>query len=106
MLAVLARHTGLPVYDYDCFLNVVGGISVKGDPSADLVVCMSLASAYLDKPLPAKSVSIGEVGLLGDVRDVVNKDKRIKEARRLGYKHVITSKEVGFVREGIKNYLK
>src|SRR3546814_19810561 len=63
LLAVLTRRAGLPLYDNDCFVNVAGGISIKGDPSADLAICLSVASAFLDKPLPKGSVAVGEVGL-------------------------------------------
>ncbi|OGM19583.1 hypothetical protein A2686_00440 [Candidatus Woesebacteria bacterium RIFCSPHIGHO2_01_FULL_38_10] len=106
LLAVLTRRSGIPLYENDCFLNVSGGISIKNDPSGDLAICLSLASAYLDKPLPVRSVSIGEVSLLGDIREVVAQEKRIKEAKRLGYKTVISNREVGYLQEAIKKYLK
>ncbi len=106
LLAVLTRRAGLPLYDNDCFVNVAGGISIKGDPSADLGICLSVASAYLDKSLPKGSVAIGEVGLLGDIRTVVAQEKRIKEAKRLGNKVIITNKDTGYVREAIRRYLK
>ena len=106
LLAVLTRRAGLPLYDNDCFVNVAGGISIKGDPSADLAICLSVASAFLDKPMKAGNVAIGEVGLLGDIRQVVAQEKRVKEAGRLGYKNVITNKEVKYLREAIKKYLR
>lgn len=106
LLAVLTRRAGLPLYDNDCFVNVAGGISIKGDPSADLAVCLSVASSFLDKSLPKRTVSTGEVGLLGDIRQVVAQEKRTKEAKRLGYSNVITSKEVKYLREAIRKYLK
>lgn len=88
LLAVLIKRAGIPLYDFDCYLNVSGGISIK-EPSSDLAVCMALASAYFDKPLPRGHVAIGEVGLLGDIREVAGQDRREKEAKRLGYKHII-----------------
>ncbi len=106
LLAVLTRRAGLPLYDNDCFVNIAGGISVKGDPSADLGVCLSVASSFLDKPLPNGTVAIGEVGLLGDIRPVVAQEKRIKEAKRLGYKNVITNKEGNYLRDAIRKYLR
>ncbi|OGM29039.1 DNA repair protein RadA [Candidatus Woesebacteria bacterium RIFCSPLOWO2_01_FULL_39_61] len=106
LIAVLQKRCGLPLYEQDVFVNVTGGISIKNDPSADLAVCLSIASAYFDKPLPAKSLAIGEVGLLGDVRAVTWQEKRIKEAKRLGYTVPITDNEIRYLQEGIKKYLK
>src|SRR3989344_662345 len=106
LLAVLTRRCGLPLYEYDAYVNITGGISIKNDPSADLATCLSVASALFDKALPSDAIAIGEVGLLGDIREVVAQEKRIKEARRLGYKNVITSKEVKYLQEAIRKYLR
>lgn len=106
LLAVLTRRASLPLYDYDAFINVAGGISIKGDPSADLAICLSVASAFLDKPLIKGSVAVGEVGLLGDIRKVVAEEKRVKEARRLGYKNVISSGSSKYLKQAISKYLK
>lgn len=105
LLAVSSRRCGLPLYEYDCFVNIAGGIKVT-EPAVDLAVCLSLVSAYLDKPLPPRSVAIGEVGLLGEIREVVAQEKRIKEARRLGFKVPITNKEIRFLGEAVRKYLR
>ena len=106
MLAVLIRRAGLPLYEYDCFVNITGGITLKKDPSADFATCLSIASSFFDKPVARKAVVIGEVGLLGDIREVTAQDKRVREARRLGYTVAITNKEVRYLQEAIKKYLK
>ena len=106
LLAVLQRRCGLPLYEFDCFVSVAGGISIKNDPSADLAICLSIASAYFDKAISRTTLAVGEVGLLGDIREVVAQDKRIKEARRLGYKYSIGSKSVKYLQEAIKSYLR
>jgi DNA repair protein RadA/Sms len=106
LLAVLQRRCGLPLHEYDCFVNVAGGITIKNDPSSDLAICLSVASAYLDKPISRNSLAVGEVGLLGDIREVVAQEKRIKEARRLGYKYTISSKSAKYLQETIGKYLK
>lgn len=105
LLAVLQRRAGLPMNDFDVFVNVVSGIRVR-EPGVDLAVCMSIASAYFDKALPKRLVAIGEVGLLGEVRPVASQTKRIKEAKRLGYKNLVTGKEVGYIKVGIGKYFK
>lgn len=106
LLAVLIRRCGIPLSDYDVFVNIAGGISMKNDPSADLAISLSVASAFFDKPLPKNTIAIGEVGLLGDVREVVQEDKRIKEARRMGYVNIVNSKQARYLFEAIKKYLK
>lgn len=105
LIAVLARRCGLPLYDHDCFVNIAGGITAR-DPGVDLAICLSIASAYFDKPLSGKTIAIGEVGLLGEIREVMVETKRIKEARRLGFNIAISHKEVKFLNQTLKRYLK
>lgn len=105
LLAVISRRCGLPLYEYDCFVNVAGGIIVR-EPAVDLAICLSLASAFMDKPLPKEAIAVGEIGLLGEIREVVAQEKRIKEARRLGCTLAITSDQVKFLGEAIRRFLK
>ncbi|HKB88031.1 MAG TPA: DNA repair protein RadA [Patescibacteria group bacterium] len=105
LLAVLTRRCGLPLYDNDVFINVAGGLKVT-EPATDLAICLSIASAYFDKPISSKVIAVGEVGLLGEVREVVAQDKRIKEAKRMGFTIPVTSKEAKFVNLAIKSLFK
>jgi len=105
LLAVLIRRCGLPLYEYDVFVNVAGGIKVV-EPASDLAICLAIASSFFDKPLPKGSLALGEVGLLGEIREVVAQDKRVKEARRLGLIRPITQREIKYVNEAIKKLLK
>lgn len=101
LIAVLTRRAGIPLYDQDVFVNIAGGIKVT-ETAADLAICLSISSAYFDKPVASKTVAVGEVGLLGEIREVVSQDKRIKESKRLGFANVISSKEFQFVNQAIK----
>jgi DNA repair protein RadA/Sms len=105
LIAVLSRRCGLPLYEYDCFVNVAGGI-VARDPAVDLAICLSIASSFFDKPLARGSVAIGEVGLLGEIRQVIAEEKRIKETKRLGFSLPITQKQVKYLSQAIKKYVK
>jgi DNA repair protein RadA/Sms len=105
LLAVLIRRCGLPLYEYDVFVNVAGGIKVT-EPASDLAICLAVASSFFDKPVPKGTLALGEIGLLGEVREVVAQEKRIKEAKRLGLKLPITQREVRFVNQAIKRYLR
>jgi DNA repair protein RadA/Sms len=87
------------------FVNVAGGITVR-EPASDLAVCLSIASAYFDKALPKDLVAIGEVGLLGEIREVARQERRIKDAKKQGFKTVVTSREFNFVKDAINQFLR
>ncbi len=101
LLAVLTRRCGLPMYDHDVFVNVAGGIKVT-EPASDLAICLAVASAYFDKPISGKTIAVGEVGLLGEIREVVAEGKRLKEAKRMGFSLSVSSNEVKYVSQAIK----
>ncbi len=103
LIAVLIRRCGLPLYEQDVFVNVAGGITLKNDPSVDLATTLSIASAYFDKPLKQHAIAIGEIGLLGDIREVVAQGKRLGEAKRLGYKVSITNEQFLYLNKAIKD---
>lgn len=105
ILAVLIRRCGLPLFDYDVFVNVAGGIKVE-EPGADLAIALAITSAYFDKPISVKTVAVGEVGLLGEIREVVAQEKRIKEARRMGFTSPITSKEHRYINPILSTYFR
>jgi DNA repair protein RadA/Sms len=105
LLAVLIRRCGLSLYDYDVFVNVAGGLNVK-EPACDLAICLSIASAFFDKALPKNLIAIGEVGLLGEVREVVAQEKRVKESKRLGFTLPLTSSQTRYVSEAVKRLAK
>lgn len=88
LVAVLQKRCGLALGTSDVFVSVAGGLTVS-DPGADLGVTLAIASSFLDKPLPRKSVVVGEVGLLGEIRQVRRLRQRVEEARKLGYGDVI-----------------
>lgn len=89
LVAVLSKRLNLPLFDQDIFLNVTGGIKIT-EPAADLGICMAIISSFKDISLPINSAFIGEVGLLGELRNVRELEKRISEAKKLGFKEVIS----------------
>jgi DNA repair protein RadA/Sms len=82
--AVLEKHARLKIAVNDVYLSTVGGMRLT-DPSSDLAVAVALASAYVDLPMPATAVMIGEVGLAGDLRRVSGMERRLAEAARQGF---------------------
>jgi len=84
LLAVLHRHAGIACFDQDVFINAVGGVKID-EPAADLAVLMAVVSSLKNKPLPAKLVVFGEIGLAGEVRPVQRGQERLREAAKLGF---------------------
>jgi DNA repair protein RadA/Sms len=87
ILAVLEARCGLSLAKQEVYLNVAGGLRVN-DPAADLAVAAALISATLDIPASPDTVIFGEIGLSGEVRSVRQSGLRVKEAHKLGFKHV------------------
>lgn len=90
LLAVLQKHCRLPLETMDVFVNVAGGLKVA-DPAADLGVCLAVLSSFKNIALP-KTVGVAEVGLLGELRNVGGLEKRLKEAKKLGFEKILTAK--------------
>ncbi len=84
LLAVLENRLGAAFSNYDVYVNVVGGFTLK-DPGVDVAVAAACVSGLNKKTLPPKLVIFGEVGLLGEVRTAFGAERRAKEAKRLGY---------------------
>ena len=93
LIAVLERRTKLNLSDKDIYINVVGGIKLN-DQAADLAICMAIASAAAGKRIDDKTVVFGEVGLGGEIRSVVGADKRIAEAKKLGFTRAVAPKQL------------
>jgi DNA repair protein RadA/Sms len=91
LIAVLERRTKLNLSDKDIYINVVGGLKLA-DPAADLAVCMAIASASAGRRLDDSIVVFGEVGLGGEVRSVQSADRRVAEAKKLGFTQAIAPK--------------
>ena len=88
LIAMLERRTKLNLADQDIYVNIVGGIKLT-EPAADLSICMAIASASKGMQLKSNAVVFGEVGLSGEIRHVPHVDKRVAEAKKLGFDSVI-----------------
>ena len=88
LLAVLEKRLGFPVSTKDVFVNFVGGLRID-EPAADLAVISAIASSLNDSPLPADTVLVGEVGLGGELRGASHLERRMEEAKQLGFKSII-----------------
>jgi DNA repair protein RadA/Sms len=91
LLAVLHRHAGIVCFDQDVFVNAVGGVRIQ-EPAADLAVLLAIVSSLNNRPLPAKLVTFGEVGLAGEIRPAPRGQERLREAAKLGFTHALVPK--------------
>jgi DNA repair protein RadA/Sms len=88
IVAVLARHAGLPLGSADVFLNVAGGVRVD-EPGADLGIALAIASAARGVPLREGLAVFGEIGLTGRLRPAAQAERRLDECRKLGVPAVL-----------------
>lgn len=86
LIAILQKHCKLPLDRFDIFVNVVGGFKIT-ETASDLAVCLAIISSFKGKPLN-KTAAVSEVGLLGELKKVIFADKRIKEAKKFGFKTI------------------
>lgn len=84
LVAMLERRTKLNLSESDIYINIVGGIKIT-EPAADLAVCLAIGSAAKGLQLKKNAVVFGEVGLSGEVRHAAHADKRLAEAKKLGF---------------------
>ncbi len=98
LLAVMRKHLNLQMDTVDIYVNVVGGIDIKS-PAADLGIVAALISSIKNISLPGKSVFLGEVGLLGEVRPVLFQEKIVEEAKRLSFTKVVSPQTIHHVRD-------
>lgn len=103
--AVLQKHGGIGLGDKDVFVNAVGGMKAH-EPAADLAIALAIVSSAKSKVIPSKHVVVGEVGLLGEVRKVSMTEKRVKEAKKLGYSQVVSSQKYKSLRDAMKVLVK
>jgi DNA repair protein RadA/Sms len=88
IVAVLARHAGVPLGGADVFVNVAGGVRVD-EPGADLAVALAIASAARGVPLRENLAAFGEVGLTGRLRVVAQAERRLEECQKLRIEAVV-----------------
>lgn len=100
LLAVLQKHCRLPVETMDIFVNVAGGLKLS-DPGIDLGICLAIYSSVKNVPM-TQTVGIAEVGLLGELRSVPALDKRMREAQKLGFSDIVSTKTHKFLSQVLR----
>jgi DNA repair protein RadA/Sms len=88
LIAILEKRLGLHLHGEDVYLNVAGGIRVT-EPAVDLGVATAIASSFRDRPIPSRTVIMGEMGLGGEVRAIPQLEARLREAEKLGFQQAV-----------------
>lgn len=88
LVAVLSKRVGLPLFNQDIYVNIVGGLRIS-EPAADLAVALAIASSYRNIRVDPELVLIGEIGLSGELRSVSQLDRRLGEAAKLGFRRAV-----------------
>ena len=88
LLAVLEKRAFMPFYSFDVYVTAMGGIKLS-EPSADLAIALALASSYKNISIEKTTCAFGEIGLTGEVRPIMQAEKRVAESIRLGFKKVV-----------------
>lgn len=101
LMAVLEKRIGLPLSNYDAYVNIAGGIKMN-EPAIDLGIVMALVSSYKNRPIDEKMIVFGEVGLSGEVRAVNMPEQRVAEAKKLGFETCIIPEVSKDMVKGIK----
>lgn len=104
LLAVMDKNLNLGLSKYDIYVNVVGGVDVKS-PAADLGVVASIISSVKNKAIVPGSIFVGEVGLLGEIREIYGQKKILSESKRLSFKKIFSSENISSVKNIAKEIL-
>lgn len=88
LAAVLSKRVGLPLFNQDIYVNVVGGLRIS-EPAADLAVAVAIASSFRNRRIEPDLVLMGEIGLSGELRSVSQLDRRLAESAKLGFSRAI-----------------
>ena len=88
LIAIIEKRLGMNLQAEDIFVNLAGGIKIT-EPALDLGVAVAIASSFQNRPVETDLVLLGEIGLTGEIRTVMQLDARLIEAKRLGFKRCI-----------------
>ena len=88
LVAIMEKRLGLNLQGEDIFINIAGGLKIS-EPAVDMGVAAAIAGSFRNRSVDPHTVMIGEVGLTGEVRSVMQLEARLTEAERLGFKKCI-----------------
>jgi len=92
ILAVLGKYSPVKLESYDVYANIMRGMNIS-EPGIDLSIAAAVISSKLEIPLPKNAVFIGEISLTGRIKNCFGIEKRIKQAKKLQFVHIVLPKQ-------------
>jgi DNA repair protein RadA/Sms len=100
VLAVIERHLGVRVSEFDAFFKLTGGVSLD-DPALDLGILAAAMSSITGIGVPPEWAVAGEVGLTGEIRRVSRLGERLAEAQNLGFRKALIPGRISEIQPGL-----
>ena len=96
LIAVLEKHLSINLRNNDIFVKLSGGMKTI-EPALELAIIASIISSFRERKIVNGLLFMGEVGLNGEIRPVQQMQKRLKEAKKLGFsKAIVSSRTTNF----------
>jgi DNA repair protein RadA/Sms len=83
ILAILARHAGINLDNYDVYIRIAGGLKTD-DMNLDLAIAAAIISSYRNISWKTKKIFCGEIGLTGHIKPMNHYEKRIESVKKIG----------------------
>ena len=93
LFAVMEKKLGFKLSMQDIYINIAGGMKIS-EPALDTAIIAAVSSSYLDIVIKPNIITFGEIGLSGEIRSVTHLDKRILEAKKLGFDKCIVPEKI------------
>jgi DNA repair protein RadA/Sms len=88
MAAIIEKYLHIKLNTYDIFFKVSGGFKLQ-DSGIDLGITLALLSSYFQKPLPEKSIALGEINLTGQIKPINHIHIHLQEAQKFGINQLL-----------------
>jgi DNA repair protein RadA/Sms len=88
LVAMLEKRLGIQMGACDIYVNTAGGLEID-EPGSDLGIFAAILSSLRNRPLPNRTVLVGELSLSGEIRPVSQTHVRVREAALMGFERCI-----------------
>ncbi len=89
--AILEKYLHIKFSSQDIFFKISGGFKIK-ESGIDLGIALALLSSYFQKPLPEKSIALGEISLTGQIKPINQIGIHATEAQKFGIEKILVAK--------------
>lgn len=97
--AILEKYLHIKFSTHDIFFKISGGFKIK-ESGIDLGIALALLSSYFQKPLPEKSIALGEISLTGQIKPINQIGMHANEAQKFGIEKLLVAKNQKIEKNG------